>query len=332
VLAFARMGSGRVALAIRVVVVSFVAAGVGCRRVGDEELGLRSAEETRVSLDRLTEPEQLLRALDQAGSTLEARLGPRGLDLSHTVELSAGDGALERTDKIEQTFRFDTDGHGAFRLLRELGHPHALAPAPGRTDDETAPKTWVDQSAQGMEAIALAGHLYVRGRFGRFIDRRPEPGELDRLRALCEGVLHDDLALLAPFLTIDDRGQGRVNGRRTRRLALGKRDRGRTAARDEDPRRAWRASIEVESLTGEVELDEETGAPLRASLDARYRVPQKTPPLRVHLALRQEPRSASTIEAPADAVPAPRRPRPTVERNQLLEGLAAPVGTQGSRQ
>jgi hypothetical protein len=302
-----------------------------CRRGGDEELGLREGQPTALALDRLAEPEVLLAALRRHSPEVEGALGARGLDLSQTLELTGDDHGHVRAEHVEQSVHLDTDGKGAFHLARDLDHPDSLAATPRSGDDENGPRTQVDPLAQGMEAIALPGRLFVRARYGRFVERRAEPGELDRLRGLGERVLGDDLALLLRFASIADNGAGSVLGRRTRKLVLTRRPTPAAAAEDEaaDPRRAWRASITVSQLDGELELDGETGAPLSARLEARYRVAQ--PALEVHLRLRQDTRAARAIAAPTDAIVNPHRPRPTVERNQLLEGLAPPVGPQAGR-
>jgi hypothetical protein len=295
---------------------------VACHRDADEDLGLVHKETPALRLDALREPKALVGALTQPGASVDEKLGARGFDLTRTLELTAS----RRDDLIVQSFHFDADGKGAFHLTHDLDHPNALA---ARDDGSKEPVEKVDPMAQGMEAVMLDGHLYLRPRYGRFIDRRPEPGEPATLRALGERVVGDDVELLAPFVTIEERGAGEVLGRRTHKLALSLKA-GAHGEKSDDPARAWRASMTVSELQGTLELDAETGVPRSATLEARYRMQRADGPIDVHLTLQETPRAAAPIVAP-DAVPAPRRPHPIVERNQLLEGLAAPAGTQAAR-
>jgi hypothetical protein len=300
-------------------------AALACHRDADEDLGLAHKEVPALRLDALRDPKALVGALSQPGASVDDKLGARGFELTRTLELKAG----ERSDLLVQGFRFDADGKGAFHLVHDLDHPNALAPVAARDDGskETAEK--VDPMAQGMEAIMLGGHLYLRPRYGRFIDRRAEPGELPKLRALGERVIADDVELLAPFMSIEERGAGKVLGRSTHKLALSLKPNAH-GEKSDDPARAWRASMTVSELSGELELDAETGVPRAAKIDARYRMQRADGAIDVHLSLREDARVAQPITAP-DAVPAPRRSHPIVERNQLLEGLAAPAGTQAAR-
>jgi hypothetical protein len=301
-------------------------AWAGCRRQGDEELGLRTVVAPTIVLDRLTDPMMLLAALRQPEAELDGRRGPYGFELTQLFELSGDDHGQVRTERVAQAVHFDTDGRGGFHLVRDLDHPDAHAPVP-KADDESTAKPDVDPYAQGMEAITLPGRFFVRARYGRFVERRAEPGELERVRALGERLLGDDLSLLLRYATIEDHGAGNLLGRRTRKLALSRRDSPRPAE-EGDARRAWRARVTVSELIGELELDGETGAPRRAVLEARYRLPTESKSeLSVHLVLRQEPRAAQAIAAPDDALVSPHRSRTTLERNQLLEGLAPPIGT-----
>ncbi len=301
-----------------------------CRREGDEDLGLLRAPERKVSLDQLTEPSALLDALSQAGASIDDKLGARGFDLARTMELTIGAGG-DRTDDV---VHFDSDGKGGFSVVHDLDHPQALAWTPARGESgegSDARREKVDPRAQGMAAIALPGRLFVKARYGHYIERRAEPGELDRLRELGEQLLVDDLALLAPWLLVTEQGEGNVQGRRTHKLILARRAAPRRVRKDEDPRRAWRASVEVSQLAGELSVDAKTGALLAGKLETRFSFLRGSERISAHLSAVQSAREPSLFAAPPDALLTPHRPRPTVERNQLLEGLAPPAGTQAAR-
>jgi hypothetical protein len=299
---------------------------VACRRPSDEDLGLARPPERKVALDELTEPPALLAAIGQSGASLDERLGARGFDVARTIEVTVGAGG----DRIDDALHFDSDGKGGFSLVHDLDHPQAVALTPPRGEGD-ATRDKVDPRAQGMAAIALPGRLFVRARFGRFVERRPEPGELDRLRELGEQLFVDDLALLAPWLQITDQGEGSVEGRHARRLSLGKRSSRASAPKDGDPRRAWRETVEASEVHGELSIDANTGALLAGQLDARFSFLRGDDRVPAHIVTVQTARQPSLFVAPPDALVNPHRPRPTVERNQLLEGLAPMAGTQAAR-
>ncbi len=313
-------------LLVRSSFVLALAGGGACHRPGDEDLGLQRVPEQKIALDQLTDPRALVAAVSQPGAGLDQRLSARGFDLTRTLEIGAHD-AADRTDDV---VHFDSDGKGGFSLIHDLEHPQSTALAPARGDGDTT-REKVDPRAQGMAAIALPGRLFVRARYGRYAERRPEPGELDRLRALGEQLLADDLALLSPWLLVTDQGEGSLEGRRTHRLGLGRRGSAAGMPKEDDPRRAWRATVEVSELRGELVVDAVTGALLAGRLDARYTFLRGGERVPVHVVANQTARAPSLFAAPPDALPNPHRPRPTVERNQLLEGLAPLAGTQGAR-
>jgi hypothetical protein len=298
----------------------------GCHKQEEDELGMKVQKVEVVALDKLTDPAQLVVALAQPGDVLDGKLGARGLDLTETTQLAYG-GAH---DRVDEKLTLDLDGKGAFHLLHDLDHPEKIGFAVPKGDGDSGPREPVDVAAQGMEAVALGGQLYVRPRYGKFIARRPEAGELDRLRELAERRLADDLELLKPFVAISDAGAGSALGRPTHKLALALASPPQSS-KAESPQKAWRDTMKVTKLDGTLELDAATGAPMSAKLDAEYTVPREAGVLTTRLTLVLASRAATAITAPPDAAPAPRRPRPMVERNQLLDGLAAPAGTQASR-
>ncbi|MEO6954394.1 MAG: hypothetical protein ABI321_21530, partial [Polyangia bacterium] len=233
-------------------------------------------------------------------------------------------------DRMEQHATLDLDGKGGFHLVHDLDHPDKVGQTVAKNDGDSAPRDKVAVAAQGMEAYALAGTVYVRPRYGKFVSRRPEPGELDRLRETAETILGDDLELLSPGLAVRDVGAGSVLGHATRKLELSLGE-GATAGSDDEPRHAWRKTLKVSKLSGQVEVDAATGGPLAGKLDAEYSVPREGGQLVTHVVVTVASRSAAVLHAP-DAIPSPHRPRPMIERNQLLQGLAPPAGTAAARQ
>ena len=298
----------------------------GCQRGDDDGLGLDRAKTTAPLLDHLTDADALLRVIGQPGGAVSDKLGPRSFDLARIYELSQA----RSTDRVEQVWHFDSDGKNGFHVVHELGHPAAVASAP-KGDNADAPVDKVDTSAQGMEAVATGGKVYLRPRYGRFVERRAEPGELDRLRDLAEQQLADDLEVLRAWLSITDGGNEKLMDRSVRILELSKSASPRKLEASDDPRQGWRAGVKVSELKGELRLDAQTGVPLAGQVEARYEIPREGGPVSAHLSLRLVPRPPRPVVPPADAQANPVRTHPVVERNQLLQGLAPPVGTQAAR-
>ncbi|MEO6954938.1 MAG: hypothetical protein ABI321_24275, partial [Polyangia bacterium] len=171
-----------------------------CHRPAEDDLGLPQQGSKVVAVDKLTQPSELVAALTQPGSAIDDKLGARGLDVEQTTTLTLG----TITDRMEQHATLDLDGKGGFHLVHDLDHPDKVGQTVAKNDSDSGPRDKVAVAAQGMEAYALAGTVYVRPRYGKFISRRPEPGELDRLRETAETILGDDLELLSPGLAVRD--------------------------------------------------------------------------------------------------------------------------------
>jgi hypothetical protein len=229
-----------------------------------------------------------------------ARLGTYRLTAAVKLVLGSGEAA----DALDESFRLEVDAAGGSHLVRETSHD------------------------QGSEAIAAGGSYYVRTRYGRFAKRAPEGDEVERARDEAEGLLAGYLDVLGRFAARSDGGTGDWKGRAAVKLKLALAAPAPFA--DPDPAHAWRSTIEVDALDGEVWVDEKTGVVLRELLDARYRSRRDARVVAVTLHF-QSDRDAlgaiAPITAPADAV-SPARPRPLLDRQALLEGLAAGRATK----
>jgi hypothetical protein len=266
--------------------------GAGCRRPSREGLGAAAAADEAIDPARLGEPRVLIAALAQAGARLDQALGPRHAEAAASLTASLT-GRPE--DKLEESWQLDTDGKGGLHLLHD------------------------NSRGEGWEAVLTGEDLYVRPRHARFVKRRPEPGEIERLRGGVEGVLADYLELLRPSLTVSASGSGEAAGRKGRRWKLGAKrepDRTRPEAR---PERKWRETLEVRYLDGEVLLAEPSGALLAARLEARYTFQREGKgSVDNTLSYRFSIGPARAVEAPADFVAVTGRPRPMLDRQQLL--------------
>jgi hypothetical protein len=265
-----------------------------CMRDGDENLGI-GGRRGAIDLRELTRPEVLVRAISQPGRTIEARKGAHRWMATSSIKVATPNAPPY---ELSETYRLDTDGRAALHLWHDNDH------------------------GTGAEAVLSDGLLYVRPRYGRFVKRRPEGDEVDRLRAQVEGVPAGYLELLQPWLVIREKGRSEVSGRPAIKLEL-KAAPNAAPPKESEATRKWRQTLKVEYLEGELVVDAQTGIPVEGRLDAAYRFEREgeKAPVKVTLAYKQWSDVPEAILAPPDAIDEPRRTRPILERNQLLDGL-----------
>jgi hypothetical protein len=266
---------------------------IGCHSSGQENLGL-SGQTTAVDVAKLAQPEELARALALSGNDLDARLGAHKMDASSTLKLES---ATRETQSLEETFAVEADGAGGVHLLHDNSRDN------------------------GFEAVATAGQLYVKPRYGRFTRRRIEGDELARLRVAAETPAAAYVRLLQPWLQVREAGAVSVAGHAGLKLVLSARTSPSQKPVETEPGRQWRQTLQVRYVDGDVVLDARTGAPLQVRLEAAYSFTRDGKPMQAALSFKQTTTSAaSAIGAPADFV-ALGRSRPLLDKQQLLEGL-----------
>ena len=247
---------------------------------------------------------ELARALAQPWTAAAAPLGDHTLTISHTVEVRDGATVLE------------TLGERTTLEVAKDGSYHA---------------TYENTADYGREVVFLApsAALYLRPRYARWHRRAPEtPEEPAAIRDQLAGVAGADFELVAHGAEVSDKGKAMVAGRAGRRVEIKRAPKPRAAPRQTLVQRGWRDDATVEAITGEVVLDEQTGAPLEASLDATVGFVRDGKHLTMRLTLTQAAAAATpAIAAPAEelVVATPVRSREVDERNQLLEGIAPPI-------
>lgn len=281
----------------------FACLALSCRRESTEDLGLRRTPRRRVDVRALERVSELVSALRRPGEELDAQLGARHQVLSSTIKVEP-QGRLPDVlpEVLEERFVIDVEGASGVHLVHDSG------------------------SKDGFEATFVDGALYVRPRFGKFVRRRPEGDEVERLRGLVEGVPAASIELVAPFLSVRDAGEGRLLGRATKRLTLSLKDAG-IPGKEEEPGRKWRETLKVYALDGELEVDAASGGALALRLDIRYQFdrpssPNPVPnPVKVESSLRLVTSLPEAVIAPDDFVATPHRSRPILDRNFLLDGL-----------
>jgi hypothetical protein len=179
---------------------------------------------------------------------------------------------------------------------------------------------------EGLEWFLLSGDLYVRPRYGQFARRRPEEGEADRVRDDAYGALGAHYEVLGRFMGARTEGRVPVGGRDAVHLVLAPVPSPRPATPETDPARAWRETVTLQTLAGTLDVDMRTGVVLTAALKASYTFRRGDRVATVDLDYQGalEPGVEPALAAP-EHVPAPRRTRYHVERQQLLDGLAPPA-------
>lgn len=258
------------------------------------------------------DPAALVRALRLPHHRVGELLGAHVYRATSSVDVSVtggegGQGGVTPGEKLDVTARIEYADPGHFRAV-------------------------VDNSADyGREIVLSDGHLYLRPRHGAFHRRAPESEqEPAGWRDDIYSELSGHLQLFAPGLAVRDGGAAEVAGRPARRIELSLASEPRQVRVGSNPQRAWRSSVEVESLSGEILLDSQTGVPLRARIEGVARARRDERPVRIHVIVEHEIEAIGqpvTIAAPPEEqwVNTPVRSSELKERELLLEDIAQPA-------
>jgi hypothetical protein len=296
----------------RAVCVAVAAAGAGCGASGgtpdDELVGLVHAKKDQppaIDVARAAaDPDALGAAIAAPEHDVTTALGPHALASKSTVEVTDGGAVVESlTDEVALDDR-GADFHG--------------------TENNSAD--------YGREVIATGGQVFLRPRYARWHARKPEDGELAKLRDELGGALAADFDLLAPSIAVADRGEAQAAGRAARRIVLSKaavpRPRAQTLSQ-----RKWRDAADVVAVSGEVLLDAKTGAPLHAHLEGEVAFARDGHRYTMKLAIDHDVSAIGAVAtiappSPDDTVATPERLREVDERDLLLQGMAPPAKRQ----
>ena len=264
-----------------------------CSHAGDENLGLTEGKKVAVDVERLTQPDELVRALSLHGRDLDERLGPHRMDATQTLALALPSGQ-KRT--LDETFSVQSDGRGTVHLVH-------------------------DNDRYGFEAFAQGRQLWVKPRYGKFVHRPIEGDELGRLRVTAETAAASDLRLLERFVQVREAGTASVAGHAARKLALSARSTPAPARHETEPGRKWRETLQVGYIEGSVMVDAKSGAPLAVQLDAAYTFERDGKPLSATLKYKQTTSADPGAMAPPTDYAELGHARPMVDRQTLLDGL-----------
>jgi hypothetical protein len=258
------------------------------RATNEESLGLPGERPVTVDVQHLSTPTELLHALQLPGAEVDKRLGAHRIEVKSSLKVEPAGRPLE---KLEESYRLDSDGKGGFHLVH-------------------------DNARDGLEAAFCGGVLYVKPRYGQWTRRRPEGDDLSRLRDNVESVGAGYVELLQRFLSVKELSRDQKTVKLG--LSLGTPESAPTETR---ANKKWRDTVKVANLNGEWTLDA-AGTPLGGKLEATWSFERSDlkGPVVVTLSYEQHAAAPQPIVAPADAVE-PRRPRPILERDQLLDGL-----------
>lgn len=277
-------------------------------RPDDELAGLvepERREQPPIDLDRAaTEPAELLRAALQPHRTVAAALG------AHTF---AGTSSVVVTEdgKTVEDLRDET----AIQY-REGGDFHAVL---------------ANSKDYGREVYYLGGTLYVGARHQKFSKRPPaDDHEPARVADEIAGALGANFELVAHAAEVSDRGIAQVAGRPARTIVFKLAPGEHRPPAQSLPQRAWRESIAVSALEGQVSLDAETGVPLAAELEATLGFTRDGRRFQMKVSATHaiaDIGAAPTIEPPPDerVVVVADHHREAMEREDLLRGIAPPA-------
>lgn len=236
-------------------------------------------------------------------SRAAAQLGDHRLTITTHSEVREATAVLE---SLEDTTVIDLASDGTYHARYENKHDY------------------------GREVVFLGGKLYLRPRYARWHERAPETAtEAAEIRDQMASALGAHLAIYAHGLEISDKGTVQEGGRTGRRLELKLAPSPKRAPPPAVTQHAWREGLTVEAAAGEVVLDDATGLPLAARVDATVGFVRDGKRLTMRLAIQQSvaPGTVAVAKPEDDQIVAtPVRLREVDDRNFLLQGIAPPAG------
>ena len=250
-------------------------------------------------------PDALMVALGLPHTWVATSIGSHQVRGHTKVIVNEGDALLE---ELDDTLFLDIDGEDRFHLTLDNSKDY------------------------GRHAIFDGKSLYLRPRFGKYHARAPQSAtEAADIRNEVFAGATDYLDLFAGQLEVSDQGATTLEGRAVRQITL---KLAPTPKKNAAParltQRAWRDSIAVQAIEGQVSLDAESGAAL--AIEFQGSITYERDNRRFTMTL-QATRSISkighdrAIAPPGDelVMRIPARRRELAERESLLKGIAPPA-------
>lgn len=171
----------------------------------------------------------------------------------------------------------------------------------------------------GVEFVRLGEQTYFRHRYQPYLRFHEEPDQAEHRIQRIWGIGAAVVDLVGRFVDLAPIGKGQVAGRAVVRYQLKRRARPRKAA--EQGRRAWRASMTVKKVSGEVALDAATGVPLSLKIDYAVTAPRKGHTVGISGSLQGQITavgSPGAVTAPTQFTQAKSRRREVLDERHLL--------------
>ena len=313
----------------------------GCHRGGPASGSTVAAGSLLADGRQLTRSEVLLQVISVPHSEVASRLGPHriesatrytitplaspkagpdvvaGFRADSPVQPYENSAAWESTAAaLEEKRLIEVDEHGALHLSNQNDHGY------------------------GIEAIVEGQSLYMRLQNAPFVRRQPEGDEVERLRAVAYESGASLLETVASSLYLSPPSEITRLGRPAWAVALSRQDGVATRRPVDVPGKAWRGHVIVEAIDGQAVVDRQRGTLLELKLSVRFQaprgpVPAGTPSVegeRVQVEAQHElhvvalGNKVEAVKAPSEWIDPPMRPRPTLEKQELLNGLQGSAG------
>lgn len=287
---------------------------------------------------QLTRSEVMLQLVSVAHSEVAARLGPHRIESVTRYNVTPLSSPKAGPDVVAG-FRADTpvqpyEGTGAWESgATSLEEKRAIEV------DEAGRLRLSNQNdhGYGVEAVVDGHYLYMRMQNAPYVRRVPEGDEVERLRALGYESGAALLETVAASLYLSPPSETSRLGRPAWAVALSRQEGAvaRRATGQAAPGKAWREQVLVEAIEGQAVVDRQRGTLLELKLSVRFSaprgpVPPGTPTVegeRVQIEAQHEfhvtslGKKGEAISAPSEWIDPPMRPRPALDKQELLSGL-----------
>ncbi len=315
----------------------------GCKKSGGENFGQAepaTAPSVATSGIDLTRTDLLLQLLNISHAEVTARLGPHRIEstthwsITPVVVPGAGAAAGTSAAAVKPGFRADSpaqpfDGGAAWESVAVTLDETRLVAVDAAGHVQLSSQ---NDHGTGVEAVLDQDFLYLRMRYAPYIRYKPEGDQVNRLRAAAYESGASLLEAVAPYVRLGAPTEATAAGRPAWQVTLAHKDvpGGVREKGPSGPLSAWRAVTAVDILEGTVTVDRQKGTLLALRLHERFVAPRPGPGTageRVQVEVEHQVRVVAlgaevpAIAAPSEWIEPPTRPRPMLDRQELLNGL-----------